>query len=128
MGKIKNRNIKFMGRFEDVKELYSEIDISVVPSIWYETGGPLVVKEAFVTKTPVIASAIGCIPEFVKDGENGALFEARNPNDLYEKMEMLIDNPKLIEDFKNNIYLPKSIAEQARELEEVYRGVLYESR
>ncbi|RLA82062.1 MAG: hypothetical protein DRG31_07885, partial [Deltaproteobacteria bacterium] len=34
------KNIKFIGRFEDVREPYSEIDVLVAPSIWPETGGP----------------------------------------------------------------------------------------
>lgn len=124
--KIKNPNIKFMGQFEDVKEPYSEIDILVVPSIWPETGGPLVVKEAFATKTPVIASNIGCIPEFVEDGKTGLLFEPNSPNDLYKKIIKIIENPKLLESFKANITPPKSIKEQAEEVEKIYERVCYE--
>jgi len=122
--KIKNPNIKFMGRFEDIKEPYSEIDILVVPSIWYETGGPLVVKEAFATKTPIIGSALGCIPEFVKHNTTGLLFKAGDSKDLYEKIKMVLEDPKIIERFKSNIKLPKSIKEQAVEIERIYKEVI----
>ncbi|MBP1911657.1 glycosyltransferase family 4 protein [Thermococcus stetteri] len=122
--KTKSRNIKFMGRFEDVKEPYSEIDILVVPSIWHETGGPLVVKEAFATKTPVIASNIGCIPEFVENGKTGLLFKPNDTKDLYKKIMEIIENPELIDKFKSNITPPKSIEEQAKEIEGIYKSLM----
>jgi len=121
MGKIKNRNTKFMGRFEDVKELYSEIDLLVFPSIWYENC-PLVLKEAMITCTPVIASSIGAIPEFVKDGENGLLFETGNPDDLATKMRMIIEDPNVMEEFR--IGIVNSVGVQAKEIEEIYEEVL----
>jgi len=120
LAKIRNTNIKFMGRFKDVREPYSHIDVLIVPSIWYETGGPLVVKEAFATKTPVIASNIGCIPEFVNNDENGLLFEPGNPDDLHEKMIMVIQRPELVDKLQKNISSQRSIKSQAMELEKLY--------
>jgi glycosyltransferase involved in cell wall biosynthesis len=118
--KIKNTNIKFLGGFSDIRNPYSEIDILVVPSIWYETGGPLVVKEAFATGTPVIASNIGCIPEFVVDGVNGLLFETGNAEDLHRKIMMILEDPSLIGRLQKNISPPRSIKDQSKEIEELY--------
>ena len=126
LSKIKEkRNIKFMGRFEDVKHPYSEIDVLVFPSIWYENC-PLVLAEARATKTPVIASNLGAIPEFVKDGKTGLLFKPGDSNDLYEKIIQIIENPKLIDEFKQNITPPKSIKEQVKEIIKVYESVIKE--
>jgi len=122
--KQKNKkNIKFMERSEDVKEPYSEIDV-LVPSVWYENC-PLVLAEAQITKTPVIASNLGAIPEFVEDGRTGLLFELDDPEDLYEKIIQIIRNSKMIEKFKINIKSPKSIAEQSRELEQIYNSLIW---
>jgi len=118
--KKRNNNIKFMGKYNDVKDPYSEIDILVVPSLCMETGGPLVVKEAFATGTPVIASNIGCIPEFVIDGVNGLLFRTSDPKDLFKKIKTIIDNPYFISEFQKNIVSPRSITDQSKELEEIY--------
>jgi len=117
-------NIKFMGKFEDVKIPYSRIDVLIVPSVWHETGGPLVIREAFATRTPVIASNLGSIPELVRDERNGLLFEPNDPKDLYEKIMRIVENPNLIESFKRSIKPPRSIKEQAREIERLYREIL----
>lgn len=122
--KIGDDKIKFMGVFNDARYPYSEIDVLVVPSICYETGGPLVVTEAFITKTPVIASNLGCIPEFVEDGKTGMLFEAGNADHLLETMEALIDNPNLMKAFSANSGNIKTNKEQARELERIYANLM----
>lgn len=124
LGKRINPNIKFMGSYADVKQPFSEIDVLVIPSIWYETGGPYVIFEAFASKTPVIASNIGCIPEFVSNNETGLLFEAGNPTDLYEKMETIIENPGLIERFKINIKPVRTIEDEASKLESIYERLI----
>ncbi|AIF70343.1 hypothetical protein PAP_09840 [Palaeococcus pacificus DY20341] len=122
--KIKSKkNIKLMGRFKDVREPYSEIDVLVFPSIWYENC-PLVLAEARATKTPVIASNLGAIPGFVKDGKTGLLFRPRDSKDLYEKIMRIIENPWLIKKFKKNIKPPKSMKEHAKEIESLYISLL----
>nr|WP_315496536.1 glycosyltransferase family 4 protein [uncultured Rhodoferax sp.] len=65
----------------------------VVPSIWYETFG-MVAIEAFASSTPVIASNIGVLPNLVKDGETGLLFEPGNAEDLAHKMRWALANPQ----------------------------------
>jgi glycosyltransferase involved in cell wall biosynthesis len=122
--KKKNNNIRFMGKFTDANIPYSEIDILIVPSTACETGGPLVVKEAFATGTPVIASNIGCIPESVVDGVNGLLFRTGDSRDLFKKIISLIDNPHLISEFQKNIVPPRSIADQSKEFEEIYTAMI----
>lgn len=122
--KTRNRkNIKFMGRYEDIRIPYSEIDVLIFPSISYENC-PLVLAEARATKTPVIASNLGAIPEFVEDGKTGLLFEPNNPADLREKIMLIIENPELIEKFKANIKPPKSMEEHAKEIECLYLSLI----
>lgn len=116
---IKNPNIKLVGKFKHIKEPYSEIDILIFPSIWYENC-PLVILEAFITKTPIIASNIGALPEFIKNKENGLLFKVGNSNDLNEKINLIIDNPHLISRFKQNIPSVKTISKHVKELETIY--------
>lgn len=122
---IKNRNIRFAGEFNyfEIAKIFSEIDILIVPSVWYENS-PLVIKEAFFSKTPVIASRIGGIPELVTDGLNGLLFNPQDADDLQEKIQYLIDNPGVIEKFKENIPRVKSIEDNASEIEDIYNKLI----
>ena len=60
-------------RDERLRKLYQNAAFIVVPSEWYENA-PMTVLEAFAYGKPVIASAIGGLPEMVIDGETGYLF------------------------------------------------------
>jgi len=118
----KDERIKYMGPFEykNAVEVYSQIDVLVVPSIWYENA-PLVIQEAFCTKTPVIASDIGGIPELVVNMRNGLLFKNGDVKSLLSQMCKVIDNPLLIKKFQKNIEDMKTIEKNAEELEGIYR-------
>jgi glycosyltransferase involved in cell wall biosynthesis len=93
---LKSENIKFLP-FQNVNKLVPIINNSrftVLPSVWYEVFG-ITILESFACGKPVIASNIGGIPEIVKDGYNGLLFEPGNVNDLSEKINKLWNNPLL---------------------------------
>ncbi len=117
--------IRYKGEYDnkDISGVLSGIDILIVPSIWPENA-PVVIQEAFLSKTPVIASRIGGIPELVIDGLNGLLFNPADTNDLQEKMEFIIDNPDVIEKFKENMPEVKSIEDNAREMEGIYNNLI----
>jgi glycosyltransferase involved in cell wall biosynthesis len=96
-------NVRFRGFFKG-KELFTEIktaDIIIIPSEWYENY-PVSVMEAFALGKPVIGARIGGIPEMVKDNETGLTFESGNPVDLREKIQYVIDNPKVIPPWGKN--------------------------
>ncbi len=71
-----NGRVKLLGRVSPsrVSELLSAAAVAVVPSICYENA-PLSVLEPMACGTPVVASAIGGIPELVRDGVDGLLVE-----------------------------------------------------
>ena len=64
----------------DAKE-DSDIDVLVVPSLWWENA-PLTIHEAFLSKTPVVTSDIGGMKELVQHGVNGLHFKAGDAADL----------------------------------------------
>ena len=43
----------------------------------------------------VIVSKVSSVTDYLKDKKEGVLFEPYNPEDLAEKMQLLLDNPKL---------------------------------
>ncbi|MHB1658401.1 glycosyltransferase family 4 protein [Acidithiobacillus sp. 'AMD consortium'] len=79
--------VRFLGRVPP-RDFYPQVDIVVVPSLWQEPLG-LVVAEALAFGKPVIASKRGGIPEMIKDGETGLLFDPNRPEDLQESLHHL---------------------------------------
>ena len=70
--------VRFLGSVprETVLRLFRAADASVLPSAWENF--PHTVVEALAVGCPVIATAVGGVPEVVRDGENGLLVP---PND-----------------------------------------------
>jgi glycogen synthase len=67
-------NVVWIGEMvsrEDVRQLYSHAAVFCCPSV-YEPFG-IINLEAMACETPVVASAVGGIPEVVVDGETGLL-------------------------------------------------------
>jgi glycosyltransferase involved in cell wall biosynthesis len=122
---LDNKNIEFNHEFnhDNIGEVLSGVDVLVIPSICVENS-PLIIREAFAAKVPVIASRIGGIPELVRDGENGLLFKAGDVNELRSKIQYLIDNPQEIEKMRERIPPVKSIEEHAKEIEEIYARLI----
>ncbi|MCJ7650870.1 MAG: glycosyltransferase, partial [Candidatus Lokiarchaeota archaeon] len=119
-----NSAIHFKGcyTYNEISNVLSEIDVLVVPSIWYENS-PLVIHGAFIAKIPIIASNIGGIAELVIHEKNGLLVEPRNITDLIEKMKIFIENPELIECYSQETYV-RSIQEDVEEIEKLYHEIL----
>ena len=83
------RNIEFLG-FKKGEELFNYIrnaSFVLVPSEWYENN-PLTIVEAYSAGKPVIGSNIGGIPELIKEGETGFLFNMGDTYDLESKVRM----------------------------------------
>jgi glycosyltransferase involved in cell wall biosynthesis len=78
-----NPRIKFLGYQpkEKIQEYLKQSDYTIVPSLCFENS-PTVIFESLSAGVPVIASNLGGIPELVRVGENGYLFEPENKKDL----------------------------------------------
>jgi glycosyltransferase involved in cell wall biosynthesis len=63
---------------------------------------PRTILEAMAFGIPVLASNVDGIPELIKDGFNGFLFDIENPETLVEKLSTMINNYKMLEDFSKN--------------------------
>ena len=117
-----DERIDLMGSFghTQLTKILAGMDILVMPSICYENC-PLAILEAFANGVPVIATDIGGIPELVRHNCNGLLFQRGDVLDLKQKMERVINEPGLIQKFKENIPRVKSVKEECNELLEIYK-------
>lgn len=79
---------------EELLDLLRHAKAVVVPSEWYENCS-MSVLEAMAYGKPVIGARIGGIPEQIRDGVDGLLFEAGNVDELSHCMDMLVAEPEL---------------------------------
>jgi len=118
-------SVDFRGPFkrENLSEALRDQDIAVLPSICPESFS-FIVREANSLGLPVIASRIGAIPEAIKDGENGFLFEPGNIGELRDCMVRFIEEPELLQKMALKMPKVKSMVEHAKELIEIYSRIL----
>jgi glycosyltransferase involved in cell wall biosynthesis len=81
--------IEWTGFQTDVNQQLDLMDLFVLPSLYGE-GLPMVVLEAMANAVPVVAANVEGIPEAVRDGVDGLIFEPANPQDLADKLTSII--------------------------------------
>ena len=92
---IKNKDIEYLGFTDNVNEVLKTMDVLVLPS-YYREGIPMSILEAESSGCAIVTTnSIGC-KETVVNGLNGFLVKKKDVNDLFEKIEILINNPSLV--------------------------------
>ena len=118
--------IRFHGGFAEGEQarILAGLDLVVVPSVWWENS-PLVVLEALAEGVPVVASAIGGLPEIVPDGA-GLLVP---PGDVGALSAVIVEAVagRVLADALPPLAL-KTIDEGARELLGVYASLFGSSK
>ncbi len=111
--KLKTKRLKLEARIDflgevpnsDISPYLNKADIFVRPSL--SEGQGISFIEAMAAGLPVIATPVGGIPDFLKDGETGLFCEVNNPKSIAEQVERLIaDEPlrnKLIANAKKMV-------------------------
>lgn len=100
------RQVTFLGAVADeqLPAYYRSAAVLVLPSVDVTCYGRpvpisellgLVVLEAMMSGTPVIASGLGGLPEIVEHGQTGFLVEPGNVPELRERLAELLGNPEL---------------------------------
>lgn len=87
--------VRFLGgrlRDDVLRTLYAA-DAALLSSRWENF--PHLVVEALAVGTPVIATAVGGVPEVVRDGENGLLVPAGDPDALAAAIRRLVEDDEL---------------------------------
>lgn len=83
-------------RAEQLDELLEDVDVGLMPSVWEEVYG-FVGLEFLAKGIPVIGSALGAIPEYVRPGQTGWLNRSVSGDELADLMTRAIEDPAEVE-------------------------------
>lgn len=108
--KVKEKNmqkhVKFLGRTNKMNELYREYAMFVMTSRF--EGFAMVNIEAHYAKLPIISFDCNCGPdEIIQEGINGYVVECFDIDKMADKINYLIENPKLRKQMSDNTLLDK---------------------
>lgn len=92
--KLEHR-VEFLGLVspQEISTHLWNADIFIRPSISEGMGSSFI--EAMAAGLPVIATPVGGIPDFLRDGETGLFCEVNNPKSIADKVMEYINNPEL---------------------------------
>lgn len=121
--------IQLMGGFdrEAVADVYAQIDVLVVPSIWMENS-PTVIHEAYMAGVPVVGARMGGIPELIAHGHSGLLYDAASSSDLASALRSLIEQPERLYELRRHLPSVKPIDDDARTWESTYADLIRRRR
>ncbi len=114
--------VKFLGRREDIDQLFRAADLFILPSRW--EGLPLTILEAGAHRTPVLASDAWGIREIIRHGQNGLLFANQSAPELAGLLEKILegvfDLDQLAVRLNQTVREQYSLAGMLEKLERIY--------
>jgi glycosyltransferase involved in cell wall biosynthesis len=89
------QNVRFTGflKAEEMAWVWANTACSVVPSIWKEPFG-MVVLESWAKSRPVVAHRIGALPEIIEQAKSGLLVEPNDPGEMADAIERILVHPE----------------------------------
>ena len=125
-----NNFVTLCGVVNNMQEVYERIDCIVISSI--TEGLPYVLLEAAANRVPVLATAVGDIPQLIEDGKTGYLVEPGNIAEIEDRLIRFLkreDNIKKMTDNCYKVFKKKFSADRmVAETENLYLSLFNMSR
>jgi glycosyltransferase involved in cell wall biosynthesis len=86
-------SVVFAGHASDVRPFYALADVLALPS--HSEGSPLVLLEAMAAGVPVVATAVGGVPEVATDGETALLVPPHDPSAIANALARVLSDATL---------------------------------
>ncbi len=122
--------VHLAGLQTEVRPYLAAMDVYLMSSQF--EGLPIALLEAMAMARPVVATAVGGIPEVISDGQNGLLVPAGDAQQMAEASLRLLNDASLRKSMGNaarsTICERFSIARMQRQLEAIYRQVVAKHR
>ena len=100
---ITNNRVIFEGHCESIHQQVQQLDLLLMTSD--HEGLPMILLEAMALRTPIIAHAVGGIPELLDQGTCGLLVRQQKPEAYMQSILQIIENPAISTSITNNAYL-----------------------
>jgi glycosyltransferase involved in cell wall biosynthesis len=85
-------DVRFVGFRKNIPEIMASLDLFVLAS--YQEAFGFVVVEALASRTPVVATRSGGVPNILQDGKYGLLAEPKNVDALTQAMVSVLSEPE----------------------------------
>ena len=85
-------HVHFLGWRDDLPAVYAGLEVVLLTSD--NEGTPTVILEAMAAGRPIVATAVGGVPDLVQDGETGRLVRPRDPAAVAEASLALLGSPE----------------------------------
>jgi len=94
--------VQFLGIVSGDTKLQAlrDADVLILPS--HTENMPVSIIEGMAAALPVVATAVGAVPEMIKDGQTGFVVRPRDANALAERLEQLFREPELARSLGRN--------------------------
>jgi L-malate glycosyltransferase len=116
--------VRFLGERDDVLDLLVASDVFVLPS--HQEGLPVALMEATSVGMPIVATAVGGVPQVVTDGVQGLIVPPGRPVDLADAVARVASDPDLARRLGQGAKEASSmfdVTTASRQIEEIYRRV-----
>ena len=117
--------VVFTGQVNNVQVYYAAADVLVNPS--HSEGSPYVLLEAMAANVPLVATAVGGVPEMLENNKSALLVPPNDPTSLAASIARLLTDRELAQRLTTNAsllvdtrYTPENYV---RSLVEIYREV-----
>lgn len=115
--------VVFTGFLQDLKPVYSDLDVLVISSD--NEGTPVSIIEALAAGVPVVSTAVGGVPDLLHGGDYGRIVPPGDPDALAEAVRAaLVDNAANTNDIQAATLAQYDISRLADDLAALYRDLL----
>lgn len=104
-------HVHFLGWRRDLAKVYADLDLFALTS--HNEGTPVAVIEALAARVPVVATAVGGVPDVLEGGRLGVLVPGRDPSRLAAEIQKHL-SPSSPVDTRHGLERPQEVSARIR--------------